>query len=194
LNPQLFFLATTTDIFETGRSLFSLDAQTFIDAGMNMFNFILVAAFLTWLLYKPVKKVLAARAERIENDLASAAANNLSAQELKAEYEQKVSEIEKERVSILDDARKQANEKRHQILDEAKADAQDIKARASKDIAMETAQMKSAVVNAIVDISTDMAARLISTSIDKSAHDKLFTEAMEELEATTAFKADAVAI
>jgi len=180
------------NVVEWYRSLFALDADTFIGMIPNLFSFIVVAGFLTYLLYNPVRRVLKARADRIEGDLSSAEDSKLSAAQLKAKYEQKVSEIEQERVSILDEARKQAGERRTQILDEAKSEAQDVKERAARDIATEREQIKSAVVEAIVDISTDMAARLISTSIDKNAHDKLFAEAMEELEATTAFRADTV--
>jgi F-type H+-transporting ATPase subunit b len=120
-------------------------------------------------------------------ELRDAEDKNLTASELKAKYEQKVSEIENERMSILDEARKQAGERRTQILNEAKAEAQDVKERASRDIASEREQIKSAVVEAIVDISADMASRLITTNIDKNAHDRLFAEALAELEATTAF-------
>jgi len=172
------------------RSLFDLEMDTFLGMIPNLINFVLVAAFLTFLLYKPVKKILQARAERVANELSDAEHKNLSAQELKTKYEKQVNEIEKERVSILDEARKQAGERRTQILDEAKTEAQDVKDRAARDIATEREQIKSAVVEAIVDISADMAARLISVNLDKNAHDKLFAEAMAELEATTAFRAD----
>jgi len=188
LNPQLFLL----NGFEWYRSLFNMDPQMFLDMVPNLINFVIVAVFLSFLLYKPVRKILQNRAERIEGELSDAANKNLTAQELKTKYERKVTEIEQERMSILDDARKQAGERRAQILDDAKAEANDVKERASRDIATEREQIKSAVVEAIVDISADMAARFISTNIDKNAHDKLFAEALEELEATTAFRADAV--
>jgi F-type H+-transporting ATPase subunit b len=189
LNPQLF---NAVGLAEGYRSLFTLELQTFLDMGPNLLNFIIVAAFLSYLLYKPVRNLLRVRAERIANDLESAENSKLSAQELKTKYEQKVNEIEQERVSILDEARKQASERRSQILDEAKTEAQDVKERASRDVATEREQIKSAVVEAIVDISTDMAARLISTNIDKTAHDKLFAEALAELEATSTFGANTV--
>jgi F-type H+-transporting ATPase subunit b len=188
LSPQIFETVFATVEIGRYRSLFSLDLQAFIDGfGTNIINFIIVAAFLSYLLYKPVRKMLETRAERIANDLSSAAADKLSAQELKNKYEQQVSEIEKERVSVMDEANKQARERRDQLISEAKADAADLKERANKDIAMEREQIKSAVVDAIVEISTDMAGRFISTNIDKNAHDKLFAEALAELENTSAF-------
>jgi F-type H+-transporting ATPase subunit b len=184
LNP--LFLSFPPD----SRGILNLDAQNFIDAVPNLLNFILLAILLTWLLYKPVKKVLQARADRVEGDMKDAALSKATAEELKTQYEQKVRDIETERAAILDEARKLASENRDRILETAKAEATDVKARAERDIATEKEQLKGAVHQAIIDISADMAAKLISATIDKNAHDKLFSEAMTELEATTAFRAE----
>lgn len=190
MNPQLLFILTANRY----RPLIDMDLQMFVDMLPNLFNFVITATFLTYLLYKPVKRVLKARADRVEGDMKDAALNKATAEELKAKYEQKVREIDVERNAILDEARKTAGEKRDQILESAKAEALDVKARASRDIATELEQTKGAVHQAIIDISTDMAAKLISATIDKNAHDKLFSEALAELEATSAFSKETVAV
>ena len=182
MNSQFIFLLESQT-----RSLFSLDAQTFIDAGPNLLNFALLVVIMTYLLYKPVKRVLQSRADRVENDIKTAADNKASAEALKTQYEQKVRDIEIERGTVLDETRKQANSRRDQILEEAKAEAQELKDRAARDIAAERERVKAEVHQAIIDISADMAAKLVAVNIDKNAHDKLFAEAMTELEAT-AFK------
>jgi len=185
LNPQFVFL------LESGnRPLLGMDLPMFVGMLPNLINFIATVIILTWLLYKPVRKILQARADRVEGNMKDAAMSKATAEELKAEYEHKVKEIDKERSEILDEARKLANEKRDQIVDAAKAEAQDAKDRASRDIASELEQIKSTVHQTIIDISTDMAAKLISATIDKSAHEKLFSEALSELEATTAFRTE----
>jgi len=192
LNPQFLFVLNSA-IPDT-RPLIDMDLQMFLDMVPNLVNFILIAVVMTYLLYKPVRKILQARADRVEGEMKDAALSKATAEELKAQYEQKVKEIETERATILDEARKLASEKRSQILDEAKAEAQDVKDRASRDVAFELEQTKGAVHQAIIDISTDMAAKLISATIDKDAHEKLFSEALAELEATTAFKTETVAV
>ena len=181
MNPQLFIIGTAS------MPLFTLDLQTFLQMIPNFLNFVLVAAGMRFLLYKPVSKILATRADRVVSDIEDATEDKAKAAELKTQYEQKVRDIEVERGALLEEARKQANSRRDQILDEAKAEAQDIKDRASKDIIAEQIRVKSEVHQAIIDISSDMAAKLIAVNIDKNAHEKLFAEAMVELEAT-AFK------
>jgi F-type H+-transporting ATPase subunit b len=182
LNPQFLFFLTPES-----RPLIDMDLQMFLDMLPNLLNFILTAAVLTYLLYKPVRKILQARAERVEGEMKDAALSKLSAEELKKHYEQKVKDIETERAEIIEEARKVATEKRNQIVTEAKAEAADVKERANRDIATELEQIKGSVHQSIVDISTEMAAKLIAATIDKKAHEKLFAEAMTELEASHAF-------
>ena len=137
-----------------------------------------------WLLYKPVKKILKNRADRVAQDLQDATEKSVKAQELYLEYEQKIKDIESERVAILDATRKQANDHRVAIVEAAKIEAQELKDRATRDINTERERVKEEVHQAIVEISTDMAEKLISVNIDKNAHSKLFAEAMADLEAT----------
>jgi F-type H+-transporting ATPase subunit b len=119
-----------------------------------------------------------------------AALSKMSAAELKAEYEKRVKDIETERASILDEARKTTAEKRSQVLDEAKAEATEIRDRASRDVERDLRQLKASIHQSIVEISTDMAGRFVVASVDKAAHDKLFEEALVELEATSIFSAE----
>jgi len=175
------------DFSAFARSLFGLDQFTFTGMVPNLFNFAVLAALMTFLLYNPIKKLLEDRANRVAGELKEAEDKNLSASELKEKYEAKLKEIEVERTSILEEARKAAKDRQHQILEEAKAEAQDIRERASRDVITERDRIKSAVHEAIIDISTEMATKLISVSIDKNAHNRLFAEALTELE-STAFK------
>lgn len=184
MNPQFLFLLNDGYRY---RPLLDMDLQMFLDMLPNLINFVITAAILTWLLYKPVKRILAARADRVEGDMKDAALSKMTAEELKTAYEQKVRDIETERAAILDEARKLANENRDRILSDAKAEAQSVKEKASRDMATELEQIKGSVHQSIIDISADMATKLISATIDKSAHERLFSEAMVELEATTAF-------
>lgn len=186
MNPQFLVFLNVTRY----RPLIDMDLQMFLDMLPNLVNFIATAVLMTWLLYKPVKRILQARADRVEGEMKEAAMSKATAEELKLQYEQKVREIETERAAILEEARKIANENRERILENAKNEAADVKSRAERDIATEKEQIKGAVHEAIISISTDMAEKLISATIDKKAHDKLFSEAMTELEATTAFRAD----
>ena len=168
--------------------MFDLVQQTFIQMGPYLVSFGVLVFFFVRFLYKPVKDILQKRADSIESDIQEAIANKASAEELRTLYEQKIKDIETERNVILEEARKEATARLNQILGEAKTEAQITRDRAKRDIAAEQERVKAEIHQAIIDISTDMAAKLVSATIDKNAHDRLFAEAMDELEAT-AFRA-----
>ena len=182
MNPLLFAFISRTET--TYLPMFDLVAQTFIQMGPYLISFGILVFLFTKFLYKPVKEILHKRAENIEADIKDAAENKAFAEELKTLYDQKLKNIEAERNAILDEARKEATVRLNQILDEAKTDAQITRERAKRDIATEQERVKAEIYQAIIDISTDMAAKLVSASINQQTQDKLFAEAMDELEAT----------
>ena len=65
-------------------------------------------AFLSYVLFEPVRKLLNDRKNKIADDLDTAAADKKEAARLKAEYEEKIRDIEKEADEILSQARKKA--------------------------------------------------------------------------------------
>jgi F-type H+-transporting ATPase subunit b len=166
------------------RPLFSLDPQTFISLIPIFINVVLLAVVMRWLLYNPVRNFMAKRAERVAGQLEEAEAIRAEAIALKNQYEQRLKDIEVERNAILDDARKQAVERRNRDMAETKKEVDAIKARATVEITAERDRVKDQVQQAIIEISSDMASKLLHTSIDPAAHNRLFDEAMDELEAT----------
>ena len=76
--------------------LFDLDWQLIADAtGMIIAIFVLFLA-MSYFLFEPAKKVLQNRQEKIKNELDEAQSNMEQAQNLKAEYEEKLKNIKKE--------------------------------------------------------------------------------------------------
>ena len=180
LNPSLFFLLNGLP----DERVFALDAQTFIQAIAHIVNALVIFGLLAFLLYLPVRLMLQKRSEKIRDEMAKSQSDMAIAQQLRTQYEQKLKGVELERSAILDEARKAANERRIQLLAEANTEIETIKARASFEIAAERELAKDQIYYAIVDIASDMAAKVLSDTIDKAAHERLFNEAMVELEAT----------
>jgi F-type H+-transporting ATPase subunit b len=186
MNQGFIFLLNATCIECAGAvpRLFDLDAQTFYQMVPPLINFIVLAVVLTLILYKPVRKFLYERASRIARELDDAEATRAAASALKDQYEQRLKDIELERTAILDDARKQAMERRNRDIAEVKKEIEALKARADIEIAAEKNRVKELVEHAIVDLSCEMASKLLKVTVDPSIHNRLFDEAMLELEAT----------
>lgn len=178
MDPQVFFLLESVP---PGR-LFGLDGQTLVQMVIQLLNVSLLAYVLSRLLYKPVRKFLGDRAERIQDQLQFAEEEKTKATELRSEYEQKVKEIAREKDEILDAARKLAAEKSKEQLDAARDEAESVKVRALKDIEMERERVKDEIKQSIIDVSSTMTAKFLSKNIDADVHEQLFNEAIAELE------------
>jgi len=165
--------------------LFGLDQQTLIQVGFVLLNVSLLAVILTFLLYKPVRNFLHKRADGIKNQLEQAAADMAKANELRLIYEQKLKDIDLERNTLLDTARRLDAEKSRQILAEAKQEADAIKQRAFADIGLERERVKEEMKQAIIEISAALAEKYLARAVDGEIHDRLFAETLAEMEDTT---------
>ena len=165
--------------------MFALDSQTFVQVGINLFNVGLLAFVLAKVLYKPVKKYLQKRTDKIQDQFASIEKEMADATEMKHLYEQKLEEIERERDEILAEARKTAMDTGRRLVSEAKKEAETIRDRAASSVELEWQRAQTDMRTAIIDVSAVMAEKFVTLAINKDTHDKLFDETMADLEGVT---------
>lgn len=141
--------------------------------------------FLSNVLFEPVKKVLANRTEKIKNDIESAAKDKEDAAALKAEYDEKLKSVEKEKEEILSAARRNAQKREAEIVEEANAEAARIIARANQEIELEKSKVSDEMRKEIVRVATAMAAKIIEQQIDESRQDALIEDTLKEMGGST---------
>lgn len=141
--------------------------------------------FLSNVLFEPVKKVLANRTEKIKNDIESASKDKEDAAALKAEYDERLKSIEKEKEEILSSARKKAQKREAEIVEEANAEAARIIARANQEIELEKSKVSDDMRKEIVRVATAMAAKIIEQQIDESKQDALIEDTLKEMGGST---------
>jgi len=162
--------------------IIDFDMATVITTVANLVPLLILGIVLTKVLYAPVRKILNDRTERIRSQLDEAREGRAAAGELRAKYDRQLKDIDLERVAILDEARKQATHQREQILSIAKDEAKELKDRANTEVEMERERVREVIHTALIDISSDMAEKLLSAAIDRKAHERLFNEGLEELD------------
>ena len=162
--------------------IIDFDAQTVITTIVHLVPLLILGFILTKLLYSPVRKFLNDRTQRIRSQLSEAREGRARASELKARYDRQLKDIDLERAAILEETRKQASEQRNLILAQAKDDAKDLKERASLEVESERARIRDEIHTAVIDISSDIAEKLLAAAIDKKAHDRLFDDGLRELD------------
>lgn len=174
-------LILSTQSVPEGR-VFGLDSQTLIQIGIQLFNGIILAIALTYILYKPVKAFLNKRTDRIQSEIEEAETLRAQADSLIEEYQQKIEEIEKERLQILDEAHEKIEEERKVILQQARDEANDLKDAALLRISADRDRMESEMRIQSIDLASELANRYLADNIDYQAQKVYFEKMLRQME------------
>jgi F-type H+-transporting ATPase subunit b len=143
-------------------------------------NFSVVLGALTYLLYKPVQKILDNRAQRVAEILQEAEVARAEKEKVQAFKAKTKREAEKEAASILEDAKKLAAKRKHDLDAQTKeALAKEMKKaelRWQEEKKQLATNMKKQMVDAVVQVS----GMVISKKLDKSTNEKLIAKGLEE--------------
>ena len=169
----------------TDGHIFELSPQLVNDLLIQGIAIFILFFFLSSVLFEPVQKVLNNRREKIKQDIESATKDKEDAATLKAEYDEKLKSIDKEREEILAKARKTAQKKVAEIIEEAQAEATRIMNRAKQEIELEKAKVSDDMRKEIVRVATAMAAKIIEQQIDESKQDALIEDTLKEMGGST---------
>lgn len=161
--------------------IFDLDLQLLHDAIFLAINVFILFVLMSYLLFNPVRDMLAKRREKIQTDIETAAQNKDDAIALKAEYEAKLKEIDKEAEMILSDARKKALKREEEIVNEAKAEADRILERAHNEVLLEQKRVADDMKKEMIRIASVMAGKVIAKSMDAEIQDTLIDDTLKEM-------------
>lgn len=165
--------------------LFDLTPQLLHDAFLSMIAVFALFLIASHLLFNPVRDMLKKRQEKIKGELEDAKENQESAQALKAEYEAKLKNIDKEAEEILSEARKKALANENRIIAEAKEEAARIIERAGVEAELEKKKAADDVKREMISIASLMAGKVVAASIDATVQDGLIDETLKEIGDTT---------
>ena len=165
--------------------LFNLDAQLLFDTILLAVAVFFLFLLMSYLLFDPARKLLKDRQERIANDINSAKDDKETAAALKAEYEGRLTVIDKEAEEILSEARQKAIKNEARIIDEAKEEASRIIKRAQEEAELEKKHAMDDMKQEMIQIASLMAQKVVSASIDTQIQDTLVDETLKEMNNST---------
>ena len=165
--------------------LFDLDLQLLADAGLMMISIFVLFLFASYFLFNPAREFLKKRQDKIRGELEGAAKDKEDAAALKAEYEDKLKNIDKEADEILSDARKRALANENKIVADAKEEAARIIERARVEAELEKQKAADDVKREMVVIASRMAGKVVRASIDTSIQESLVNETLKEIGEST---------
>lgn len=165
--------------------LFNLDAQLLFDTALLAIAVFFLVLAMSYLLFNPARKMLKDRQERIANDIDSAKEDKESAAALKAEYEAKLKEVDKEAEGILAEARQKAMKNQAKIIDEAKEEASRIVKRAQEEAELEKKHAMDDMKQEMISVAAMMAQKVVAASIDTNIQSTLVDETLKEMGEST---------
>lgn len=165
--------------------LFNLDAQLLHDLVLMVIAIFFLFFFMSKLLFNPVRKMLTDRQAKIAGDIKSAESDKEAAKALKAEYEAKLKDIDKEAEQILGEARRKAQSNAAHIESGAKEEAARIIQNANAEAELSKKRAMDEVKQEMIAIASMMAAKVVAANIDVAVQDKLVEETLKEMGEST---------
>ena len=166
---------------QTMERLFDLDMQLVADAVLMIIAIFFLFLIMSYFLFNPARKMLSSRQEKIRSELEDAKQNMEQARSLKAEYEEKLKDIDKEAEIILGEARKKALANENQIIAQAKEEAARILDRARVEAQLEKQKLADEVKNEMVSIASLLASKVVAASVDTTVQAQLVDETLKEM-------------
>lgn len=161
--------------------LFDLTGQLLQDAALMIIAVIALFLVASHFLFNPVRDMLNKRQEKIKGELDDAKASMESADALKAEYEDKLRNIDKEAEDILTQARKKALDNENRIIADAKSEAAAIIKQAKNEAELEKRKAADDVKKEMISIAAMMAGKVTEGAVDVSVQDSLVEKTLKEI-------------
>ena len=165
-----------------------------IDFVLHLINILVLFVLVRTLVYKPVRKFMLAREERIKTQLDGAAAAKAEAEEMKAQYEADIADAEREKAEIVSKAYTEMAAEKERLIAEAKTQAEGIvtsagqkaealKARAMNDAQAELAQTAVALAGKVLCFDEAARTRAMNMNTTLSGETTATVKTAAELDA-----------
>ncbi|RAK09819.1 ATP synthase F0 subcomplex B subunit [Halanaerobium saccharolyticum] len=148
----------------------------------QLLNFFVLMFLLKRYLYSPVKEILDKRADQINSDLDEAEETRKEAEEIKAEYEQKLKNAHNEAQKIVDKAESRANKKAKDIINNAEEKADNLKAKKLEEIEQAKKEAAAELRDDIADYTVQAANKLIQEQLDENKHQQMIMNFIDQLD------------
>jgi len=156
-----------------------------VDFVFHIINIVVLFVVVRALAYKPVRKFMLAREERIKAELDAAAQTKADAEALQAQCQTRLADVEKERQAILDKSHEDAAAESRTTLTAAHAEAEQIVEKARADAAVQAER-------AMGDARTELAAAAVELAGKVLRFDAAARQRAMDMNTTLSGEAEAV--
>lgn len=154
-----------------------LDLPSFIG---QLVNFLLLLAVLMIFAFKPIRKVLDERAERIKKSMELAEATKKEYERAQSEVQKRIQEAQKQGEALLAEARSIGDRLKEEAKEGARREAQSIVEKAQADLKRDQDKMIDNLRREFAGIALLAAEKVIHETLDKEKHLRVITETLQE--------------
>lgn len=148
---------------------------------VSLLNLVILFLIVKKFLYKPVKKTLKDREEKLEEKYTEADERLENAKNTEAELNEKLSEADKAAEQIVSDATVVAERRKAEITREAQAEADNIVRLAHAEAELERKKAQGDIKTQIVDVSLALSEKLIEREIKEEDHHNLIDSFISQI-------------
>ena len=155
--------------------LFDLDFQLLADSLLTIIAVFVLFIALSYLLFNPARKFMQDRQNKIAGEL------DHDAEKLKADYEARLANVDKEADEILSAARAKALANEADIVAKAREEASRIIAHAHVEAELEKKKAADEIKQEMVGLAMDAAGKFVRVSMDDRTKNALIEETLAEI-------------
>jgi len=159
--------------------LFDLDFQLLADSLLTIIAVFVLFIALSYLLFNPARKFMQDRQNKIAGELDHAKTAQEDAEKLKADYEARLANVDKEADEILSAARAKALANEADIVAKAREEASRIIAHAH--VEAEKKKAADEIKQEMVGLAMDAAGKFVRVSMDDRTKNALIEETLAEI-------------
>lgn len=142
----------------------------------QILNFLILAAILRALAYKPVAKMLKQRTDKIQDAIKKADADKKAAAETLAQYKSQLADAQKRAEEIVEKAELTARQEREALVAETKKEIERLKQNAQLEIQNERNRAFEQMQKEIVTLSLAAAEKIVAKNLTSKENDKLVSD------------------
>jgi len=146
----------------------------------QLINFLILLGLLTFFGYKPIRRMLDERSNRIKQSMEQAEATKKEYENARIEVEKQISKGRDEGQSIVGQAAQAGERVKEEARQEARKEAQAIVGRTREELERERDKAINELRKEFVDTAILAAEKVISETLDKEKHRQIIEKTLEE--------------
>ena len=160
--------------------------QAFVSIGwweilVTMCNTLITFLIIKKFLFKPVKKMLAAREEEVKAIYSNAEKAQSEAEQMRSEYTERLSKAKAEAAEIVGSATRRATVRSEEILRESSQQAAAMMKKAENTIEQERRKAMNELKDEVASLSVMIASKVVERDVKEADHERFIEEFIDKV-------------